>query len=107
MQQLVAAMMRAQIFQALASDHWDKAMSALCAHEYLSPCLTRCTASFRKMWQRVANVCEPTTHESSEFSSQDVLHHLGLENVDYMLNLEGLEDVDWNWFDNQYNSLGV
>ena len=111
MQQLVAAMMQAQIFQPLVSDCWEKAMSALCAHEYLSPCLTRCTASFRKMWQRVANVRGPTIPESSEFSSQDVLHHLGLEHVDEMLNLEGLEDVDWNWFmplfENQYNTSGV
>lgn len=73
-------------------------MSALCAHEHLSPSVQRCVSTFQKMWQRVTDMHGPVGDQASpsEVPSntcfQDIFQHLGFEADDPLF---GMENMAW------------
>ena len=95
-QHLIAAMLRPDVFRPAVVDHWNKAMEALCAHEHLSPCVSRCISSFRAMWQKVDDIHRPAGDgdQAAPDVFQDIIQHLGFEADDPMFNF-GMEDMNW------------
>ena len=104
-QHLIASMLRPEIFASLAVEFWSKAMSALCAHEHLSPSVKRCIAAFQKTWQKVTDLghlgsdqCLPPAGISTAWF-QDVFQHIGFEAENPFLGIESpawLDDFEWN-----------
>lgn len=107
-QHLIAAMLRPTAFRHLAVDHWHKATSTICAHEHLSPSMTRCIASLRGMWHKVVDLQDPAGAQMAPETFQDVFQHLGFETDGQQLFnfgigdattgawTAGMADFDWN-----------
>ncbi|KAJ5323217.1 hypothetical protein N7476_001817 [Penicillium atrosanguineum] len=55
-QHLIAAMLRADLFASLVTESWSSAMTALRAHEHISPSVQRCIAAFERMWSKVMKI---------------------------------------------------
>lgn len=107
-QHLLAAMLRPDdAFQATAADALDKALSALRAQEYLSPCVGRCVKSFETMRLKIADIhraggegegveaaVDGAAAAVASTSFQDVFQDLGFDAGSWPL---GMEDMA-SWF---------
>ena len=94
-QHLIAAMMRSDVFQHMAKDYWEQAMSTLCAYEHLSPSITGCISSFRTMWQKLIDMQGPLNTQLAPETFHDVFQNLGFEaDADQLLNFS-MEDTGW------------
>ena len=91
-QNLIAAMLRPEVFAPVVLEPWGKAMAALGAHEHLSPSVQRCISTFQTMWHKVSGIPCPGSEAPSNACFQDVFEHLGFETE---LPLFGMENMAW------------
>lgn len=95
-QHLIAAMLRPDVFAAAALESWNKAISALYAHEHLSSSAKRRISSFQKMWQKVTDINKagedqvPPPKAPSNGDFQDIFQHLGFDADILLLGVEGM-----------------
>ncbi|KAK3938461.1 hypothetical protein QBC46DRAFT_292403 [Diplogelasinospora grovesii] len=114
-QHLIAAMLRPDVFTAMASDSLRRALSILQGHEHLSPCVGRCIKSFQTLSQKIADIHHhPTTAAGTggdgvqavegqasfpnlNLNFQDVFQGLGFEadNSSLLGMGMGMEDMSW------------
>ncbi|ROV99970.1 hypothetical protein VMCG_06275 [Cytospora schulzeri] len=105
-QHLIAAMLRPDVLPvSMVSESLDKALSVLCAHEHLSPCVGRCVRSFQALAQKISDIHQlagdrvPVPGGSSNAFFQGVFQDLGFEAESSLLRVEDmswLDVADWN-----------
>lgn len=97
-QNLIAAMLRPEVFAPVVLEPWGKAMATLCAHEHLSASVQRCISTFQTMWHKVSGIPYPGSDQDlpleapSNSCFQDVFEHLGFQTE---LPLFGMENMAW------------
>ncbi|KAF4625816.1 hypothetical protein G7Y89_g12348 [Cudoniella acicularis] len=97
---LIAAMLRADLFTPTVSQSWSKAMSALRAHEYLSPFVQQCVATFQTLSSKISGTHHPgggsgqfgPPEGSSNTYFQDVFQDMGFDPDNFLF---GKEDMSW------------
>jgi hypothetical protein len=93
---LIAARLRPEIFEAVVLDHWNKAVALLGAHAHLSPFVPQCIATFKDMWQKVADI-HSSKQPSDQFAPEDfhdLFQQVGFDVNDVMLN-GAMDDMGW------------
>lgn len=92
---VIAAMLRPEVFESVVSNHWEKAISLLTAHEHFGQFLPETILSFRSMWEKVMEIRNPPDNQVPPADAfQDVFQHMGLEAPNLIYNF-GVEDITW------------
>lgn len=96
---LVAAMLRADLFTPMGSQYWTKAISALRAHESLSPYVQHCVETFQTLSSKISELHNPAggsqfplPDESLNTYFQDVFQDIGFDTENFLF---GKEDMSW------------
>lgn len=96
---LIAAMLRTDLFTPIVSESWSRAMSALRAHEHLSPFVQQCVTTFQTLSRRILDTHHPTGGEqfpppegSSNTYFQDVVQDMGFDPDMFLFDKE---DMTW------------
>ena len=95
---LIAAKLRVNLFTPMVSESWNRAMTTLQAHEYLSPYVLQCLIMFQTLSGKIMEThhsgssqsATRDVHSSTYF--QDIFHDMGFEPETFLF---GKEDISW------------
>ncbi len=99
---LIASMLRADLFTPIVAQSWDTAMTALRAHEHLSPFIQQCAANFQSLSSKIteshhldsSSQLSPSEGPSNTYF-QDIFHDVGFDPDNLLFSRE-----DMTWFSN-------